>query len=445
MIPQKSQEPLPVSKDRKPKQKLGQSGGSGRRMILWVVLFLLVAGGGFAAYRYSLAAPVEVPTARVRRGEFMITVKTRGEIRSTRSVTLSAPQVPDPRITRIAESGRPIKAGEVVVEFDTAQLEQYYLDRTTAVRTTDSEIVQQKASNKIVDEQDSMNLMTSEYNVQRSELEASKAEILSEIEGAKNRIDVGIAEGDLGQVKATIKSHDVQQDADLQRLQQKKDKNVRDMDRIRGYLTRMVVRAPSDGIVNILPNFRAQGNWGQTPPPFKEGDRAWTGAAIAEIPDLSEMRIELKLDEVDRGKIQLGQTLKVRVDAIPDREFDAKLDWISPIASLQFRGFGLNNEKTFPARATLKSVDSRLRPGMSASAEVLIESAPNSLLIPAKASFSDKGKPNVWIAHGLTFQKHVIEVGKRNETDIVVLKGLKEGDRVALENPEDVAKRAKKL
>ena len=80
------------------------------------------------------------------------------------------------------------------------------------------------------------------------------------------------------------------------------------MDRVKGYLSKMVIRAPIDGIVNVLPNFRAQGSFGSTPPPFKEGDRAWTGAAIAEIPDLPEMRIELKLEEVDRGKLQLGQT-----------------------------------------------------------------------------------------------------------------------------------------
>ena len=132
-----------------------------------------------------------------------------------------------------------------------------------------------------------MNLMTSEYNVERAKLEASKAEVMSEIEGAKNRIDVGISEGELGQVKTTISSHKVAQQADLERLDQKKDKTVRDTDRAKGYLSKMVIRAPIDGIVNILPNFRSSGSFGSAPPPFKEGDRAWTGAAIAEIPDLT--------------------------------------------------------------------------------------------------------------------------------------------------------------
>ncbi len=435
-----------MSKDIKPKQRLGQTTGSRRKRALIQSVLLLAAGGGaYAAYRYNAESNVvEVPVAKVRRGEFIISVKTRGEIRSVHSEILTAPQVPDPRIVRLAESGRSIKKGEVVVEFDAAQQEQTYLEKTTSVRTADSEIVQTKASHRIVTEQDGMNLMTSQYNLQRSKLEASKAEVVSEIEGAKSRIDVGISEGELGQVDTTIKAHKTTQEADLDRLQQKKEKVVRDAERTRGYLSKMVIRAPNDGIVNLLPNFRAQGSFGSSPPPFKEGDRAWTGAAIAEIPDLTNMRMELKLDEVDRGKMKLGQIVKVRVDAIADRELTAELDWISPIAAVNFRGMGLT-EKTFPARATLKNLDPRLRPGMSATAEVVIESEPNTLLIPVRASFLQKGKPAVYVQKGQQFPIRVIEVGKRNDTDMIVTKGLKEGELVTLENPVEAAKKAKKL
>lgn len=433
-----------MSKDLKPKQKLGKVNSGRSRLIMAAIILVAVAGGGFAAYRYNVNKPVEVPVAAVRKADFVTTVKVRGEIRSTRSKILAAPQVPNPKITMLAESGKMIRAGQAVIEFDTATLENYYLDRNSLIRTIDSEVVQTKASHKITDESDAMNMMTSGYDVQRAELEASKAEILSEIEGAKTRIDVGISKGALDQVKVTVKSHEVSQQADLDRLQTRKDKAERDMTRVKEYLTKMVVRAPSDGIVNILPNFRAQGSWGSTPPPFKEGDNAWTGAAIAEIPDLTEMRIELKLDEVDRGKIKLGQPVKIRVDAIPDREFDAELTWVSPIAALEFSR-SRSAEKSFPAHALLKSLDPRLRPGMSASAEIVIERLPASLLLPLRASFSQAGKPAVWLQRGQNFVVTPIEVGRRNENDIVVVAGLKEGDRVALENPAEVAKRSKKF
>lgn len=433
-----------MSKDVK-SQRLGRTAGSRRKRIIgWAVFLVVCASGAYAAYHYGGTTEVVVATARARKSEFILSIRTRGEIRSTRSVTLTAPQVPSPRIVRLAEAGKPIKKGDVVVEFDMAQQDQYVLERTTTVRTVDSEIVQTKASHRMTDETDAMNLMQSEYDVTRADLEASKAEILSEIEGAKNRIDVGIAQGELGQVKTVINSHKVTQGADLQRLGNRKDKAVRDLDRAKSYLSKMVIYAPNDGIVNILSNFRAQGSFGSMPPPFKEGDSAWTGAAIAEIPDLSSMRIELKLEEVERGKIKLGQTVRVKVDAIADKEFEAELDWVSPIAQLNFSRMA-SSEKYFPAYASLKNLDPRLRPGMSGTAEIILEREPNALLIPIRSSFLHQGKPAVYVQKGQDFNMRTIEVGKRNEDDVVVLKGLAEGEVVTLENPLEAAKRARKL
>ena len=426
------------------KLKLGQSAGSQRKKwITWTVVLAALGGGGYWAYRSGGDTKVEVPVARVRKGEFIISVKTRGEVKAVRSVIITAPQVPEPRIVRLAESGKPIHKGDIVVEFDAAQQEQTYLERQTNVRTVDSERVQMQASHRITNEMDGMSQMTSEYNVERAKLEASKAEVISEIEGAKNRIDVGISEGELGQVKTAIKSHKVAQSADLERVDQRKDKYLRDMDRTKGYLKNMVLRAPIDGVVSVLPNFRTQGSFGSAPPPFKEGDKAWTGAQIAEIPDLTQMRIELKLDEVDRGKLQLGIVGKVRVDAIPDKELPVELDWISPIASINFRG--AMQDKQFPARATLKELDSRLRPGMSAGAELVLESHKDSIMIPIRASVTSNGKPAVYVQKGDGFVLRTIEVGKRNDTDLIVLKGLAVGETVALENPVEAAKKAKKL
>ena len=432
-----------ASKDQRPSQRLGKSNPRRVKIITWILALGLCGGGVVAAYKYTGTTQVEVAVARVRRGDFIISVRTRGDIKSTRSLILKAPQVPGLRIVRLALAGRPVKKGDVVVEFDGSQQDQFVISRTTNVRAADGDIVQTKATQKINDEADAMSKMSSEYDLERSKLDASKAEVLSAIEGEKNRIQVGVSEGSLQTVKASINAHQVGQNADLSRLNQRKDKAVRDLKTAQGYLGMMQLRAPNDGIVNLLPNFRSQGSFGQSTPPFKEGDNAWTGAEIAEIPDLSEMYVDLKLEEVDRGKLKLGQDVRLRVDAIPDKEFTATLDWISPIAALIFRG-GSTAEKTFPARATIAHLDPRLRPGMSASTEIIIERQANSLLIPARASFSKGGKPAVYQQVGKGFVTRPIEVGKQNDDDVIVTSGLKEGDVVTLESPADAAKRAKK-
>lgn len=431
------------SKDLKPKTRLGKSNPRRVKIVFWMIGLTLCGGGLFAAYRYTGTTEVEVAVARVRRADFIISVRTRGDIRSARSTILKAPSVPGLRIVHLADNGRPIRKGEVVVEFDAVQQENNVISRTTAVRAADGDIEQVKATQVINDEADAMNKMASEYDLERAKLDASKAEVLSAIDGEKNRIAVGVSEGALQQVKANINAHQVGNEADLSRLGQRKDKAVKDLNLAQSYLGMMKLSAPTDGLVNVLPNFRSQGTFGQSTPPFKEGDNVWTGAEIAEIPDLSQMYINLNLEEVDRGKLQMGQSVHIRVDAIPDKEFIGDIDFISPIASLVFKG-GSTPEKTFPARATLKNMDDRLRPGMSASAEIIIEREPNMLLIPSRASFDQNGKPAVYVQIGKNFVVRPIQVGRRNDDDIIVTSGVKEGEIVTLESPADAAKRAKK-
>jgi len=207
---------------------------------------------------------------------------------------------------------------------------------------------------------------------------------------------------------------------------------------------KIVLRAAHDGIVSGLPNFRGSSSADSTLASFKEGDSVWAGAAIAEIVDLSKMRMEWKLEEVDRGKVQLKQPVKIRVDGIADKEFTANLDWISPTATIAFKGMGLT-EKTFAVYATFRNTDRRLKPGMTGAAEIVIERQPGQLMIPIRASFTEDGKPAVYLQKGDEFVLHPIEVGKRNDTDIVVLKGLQPGEAVALETPAEAAKRARML
>ena len=63
-------------------------------------------GAAWATWHYTGTTPVDVAVARVRKGDFVISIKARGEIRSTHSATIVAPQVPDPRIVKLAESGQ---------------------------------------------------------------------------------------------------------------------------------------------------------------------------------------------------------------------------------------------------------------------------------------------------------------------------------------------------
>lgn len=388
-------------------------------------------------------APPELPTALVERRDFVRTVRSRGELKSAQSVQIVAPQTPDLKIVRLAPNGRPIRSGEIVVQFDESAQEDALVERQTQVRQVNSEIEQAEAQHAITDERNEMLIMQATYEVERAELEASKQDILAEIEAEKAKIDVVIAKGELSKQETNAEASDMSQAADLERLMERKNKAGRDLELSRTYMRSMLLRAPTDGIVHILPNNRAQGSFGTARPPFQEGDTVWTGAAIAEIPDLSSLRVEFRVDEVDRGRVAEGQETRIRIDAVPNAVLRGSVSWLSPIATLVFNR--LPPEKNFPAYSALESIDDRLRPGMSASIEVVVQRIPEVLVIPSKASTQIDGKPTVFVKDGAGYRRTPIEVQATNGTDIVVAEGLKEGDVIALENPETQAGRERTL
>src|ERR1051325_12212189 len=159
------------SKDMRPTQRLGRSHPRRVKIAIWTSVLGMCGGGLYAAYRYTGTTEVEVATARVRRADFVISVRTRGDIKSARSIILKAPQVPGLRIVHLADNGRPVKKGDVVVAFDAVQQEQNVIQRTTNVRAAEGDLVQLKATQKMADEADAMSKMSSEYDLERAKLD----------------------------------------------------------------------------------------------------------------------------------------------------------------------------------------------------------------------------------------------------------------------------------
>jgi multidrug efflux pump subunit AcrA (membrane-fusion protein) len=196
----------------------------------------------------------------------------------------------------------------------------------------------------------------------------------------------------------------------------------------------LTVKAPGDGTVTMLRNWRAGFSGGAAE--FKEGDRAWPGAAIADLPDMSSLRIAARIDEVDRGRLQLGEAATVRVDAVPGQEFAGHVAKISPLATTDFSA-GWPFPRNFDLEVELGQADPRLKPGMSATARVAVDRIPDSILIPPQASFQKSGRTVTYVVRGSKFEERGIEVGRRSEAQLLVTAGLKPGERVALKDPTE--------
>jgi HlyD family secretion protein len=403
------------------------------RGLVIVLGLVVVAGAAFGAVRFSRAAPV-IPTAIVQRGEFIETIQFHGRVTAEKSVLLKAPSVAgDIQIIKLARTGTAVKKGDVVAQFDTSKLLDTLNTRRSDMNQADAEIGQERAKARLLEEQDQTDLLTARYDVERAKLDVSQQEILSQIDGAEKKLVLADAEQKLREVEAKQKSDQTSSQAVINGKVQARAKALADVRRVEANIASMTLRAPSDGVVTLFPNWRAGGFFSDNPPEFRPGDRAWNGASIAELPDFSTLQVSTRIDEVDRGRLQLGQTATLRVDAVPDKEFQAHISQVSALAKTDFSTWP--PPRNFDVTLQLDTKDPRLRSGMSGSGHIAVNRTPGLILVPVAAVFSQAGAAVVYVLSGSKFVPRPVVVGPRNEEQSVITSGLAAGEKVALKDP----------
>jgi HlyD family secretion protein len=396
-----------------------------------VVGALLVLGSGavLGAVRYSNRFPA-IPTFEVKRGEFIDSVQFRGEVKAMKSLTISAPaEAGDLEIVKIAADGTQLKQGDTIVEFDKTKTEQELAQHRSTLKSAQAEIEQARAQARLKEEEDVTAVMKARYDVEAAKLDASKQEIVSRIEGAEAKLKVADAEQKLYEMEEKLKSDRAANKATIESKTQASKKAAYDVQRAERALTQMILRAPLAGMISLVPVWRPEGE-----APFKPGDRAWPGAPMAELPDVSSLRISARVDETERGRIAIKQTVTAQLDAIPDRQFTGNIERISTIATIDFSA-GWPIPRNFNLEIALDQADARLKPGMTAQLTVVVDRVPDGLSIPIEASFQKSGQTVAYVWEGSKFREHAIDIGRRSRNRILVAKGLRAGDRVALKDP----------
>lgn len=406
-----------------------------RRAKLWLragILVLLVTGSAFGVRELRRNRTIaDLPTARARQGTFSVLVNCRGELTARRSVQLTAPlDTPDLQIVWLAPAGGAVTEGMTVIRFDPSKLQQDLKEKSAAFRQAQATLDQAVAQARITADQDKLDLATAQYQMERARLEASKQAIVSAMDGEKSKIDLGLAEEKVKVQEATTQLHKASDQAKVASLRRLRDEAKAEVERTQSRLGRMEIKSPLNGVINYLPN-TSQG-W-MNAQPFKVGDHAPAGLAIAEIPDLSTLEMESKVDEVDRGRIGVGDAVLVHVDAFPEKVLDAKLESISPLTEQSFAEWPPT--RSFKAYARIGTPDPRMRPGMNAAADIVQTKIPNAISIPAKALFTLQGQPVVYVKSGNRYLAKRVTVRARN-TDEVAVDGIAAGSQVTLVEPE---------
>ena len=315
-----------------------------RRRIFWVPLVLLMAaGGGYYFWQQSQArsaAPTYI-TEPAARGNLTLTVTANGTLQPTRSVNIGS-ELSGTVLRVLVDVNDRIKKGQVLVELDTAKLNDQVLRSKAALASAQAQLAQANAT--VVESSASLARLE-----EVSKLSGGKVPSKTELDSARASHDRAIAAA--ASARANV---------DSARASLATDETNR---------SKASIRSPTDGVV--LTRTVDPGN------AVAASLQAVTLFTVAE--DLSQMRLQVNVDEADVGRVKVGQPATFTVSAFPSRRFPAAITRVAYGSTIT------DNVVTYQTLLDVKNDDLSLRPGMTATSTITAVERKNVLLVPNTA------------------------------------------------------------
>jgi HlyD family secretion protein len=160
------------------------------------------------------------------------------------------------------------------------------------------------------------------------------------------------------------------------------------------------------------------------------------GTHIADVADMRDVHIEAGVDEIDIGKIRVGQLATIRAEAYHDQVYEGEVVRIAPEARVE------QNVTLFDVVVRVENTDGNLKSGMNATLEIVIVDRPDVLTIPVAALQpagaggarppSAPGAPTVLVKERGTYVSREVRTGSTDYRVIEVLDGLEDGEVVGI-------------
>ena len=352
----------------------------------------------------------EIPTTAVGSGEFVISLAANGSVNAKRAVTLSAPRIRNLQITWLAPEGSMVEAGAPVIKFDASKQTTDLADNESALKIKLSALQRAKQEYTIQEKQLKLNLEKSRRNYDEKKHEAPRVaeEALLEQELAELNF-----QAKLDQLTGDVEKAEVE----VQRARDKVEQGKKELDQ-------MTLSTSIPGLVVYLEIWK-----GGTMDKVEEGDSPWPGQGLVNLPDLSEMIVETAVSEVDANKVDTGQEVIVTLDAFPDRLYHGSVIKKGTLARKKERGSKLN---VFDVDVAIENADEDVKPGMSASCDIIIDRIESVVSVPLEAVFEKEGQTVVYLKNK---KERKVTVGRRNDEAIEIVDGLEGDEEICLIDP----------
>lgn len=394
------------------------------RIVIPVAAIILFLFGGWTL-RNKLAADRQGEWVAAKRGDLVTGFEVTGTLVSMSSESLGPPPLPDVwdfKISRLAREGTEVKQGEPVLAFDTTELQRRLEEKSAEADEARKQIEKERNDLAIQTKGERLRLAEAEATLRKSELKLEAPPDVTGInEHRQTVIEHAVAKREAAAVKARLSALERAATARISLLESRMREAQAVVDRTQDSIRQMNVVAPRAGTVVYITNWRGDKK--------KEGDNVWKAERVIEIPDLTRMKAEGEVDEVDAGRVSVGQRVTLRLDAHPDEEFQGTITTADQ--TVQRKKGTQDPLKVLRVEIKLDRTDpARMRPGMRFQGTIELGRVKNAVLIPREAIFLGDDGPYVHRRTSLGVDRVNVKLGGENDKSVQVLDGIGAGDRV---------------
>lgn len=363
---------------------------------------VVVAGIVWAVVNGAGSSQPETPplsTIPVFRSEFSESVQATGAAQPLSSVAVT-PEV-DGIVSEVhVAEGDTVEEGQTLLVIKNDELDKAVRDSELAVRKANTALATAKSSRD-----NAYTAYCAAYNIDPSSEDT--AQTLAAYQAAKDEV-TGAQYGveDANEVHATAVAQ----------------------------AAKRTITAPSAGSVVSMKAVAGESVGASMGSPTSGGSAA---GSLIQIADLSMMTVKVQVNEVDISKISVGQTARVTFSALPGVMLDAEVTRISTVSSSNDQ-YGMNyGVVTYDVELLIAEPVPELKPGMTASVEIMMQHVPDALTVPVQALATDDGT-NYYVyvmtdPETQACERRDVTLGAQSSTTAVVESGLSEGDAVVLD------------
>ncbi|RMG68912.1 MAG: efflux RND transporter periplasmic adaptor subunit [Calditrichaeota bacterium] len=358
----------------------------------------------------------EIPTAKVKRGDVVIKITEPGELRAEKQVTISA--INDKQILWLAPEGKWVHKGDTLVVFES---EKYVIARS-------------EAEAALAVEKSRLTQALNDYQAQKAQEEAArkKLENLKKLAAQGFAVQSEVDQAQLALLEMESKTRSLRAAVDAARANvTRAERALRQQER---KLRQGVILAPRDGLV-VYALYGSEENAKK----IEVGMVPFEGMDLMYLPDISTMLVDTEISEVDLSRVKPGQPVLIHLDAYPDTVFHGKVKKVADLAKRKFsRVTGkLTGAKVFDVTVKVLDQDVRLKPGLTATVDIIVDEYKDALYVPIEAVFIDEMDETVcYVKNGHRIETRKVILGESNDRVVVVLDGLSEGEHVLLDLPK---------